>query len=346
MSVSDNYAEERKAGRIVFNQPWSTFAEPGERFRNTAEKANEQGRPVMVLAEISQSEVWDPVCHNMPNPHKVIRLFRTAAQLDGVNGVCDFWGHRGPFLSHANHCAMRAWLDRPADTEQELLKTAAAKHYNIDPADTNLVDAALRCWQQFADAVDDWALTMWGQRLSYAVGRDGARGFFYRALIPENLRWLIDKGRLKGLEKRGIDIDGFNAYLHRDRDVFSETARRFERLADALRGKGSPAGASLADREAVNIELAGELIAGTGRTFAAAIAFRKRDAERLRQLIEEEIEARARELELSGRTGWGAGVNPLLVEEDMQNMCLYLSRDDFPDSPDECFHFTYTPYSM
>jgi hypothetical protein len=30
----------------------------------------------------------------------------------------------------------------------------------------------------------------------------------------------------------------------------------------------------------------------------------------------------------------------------IQNMRLYLSRDDFPDTPDSAFHFTASPYSV
>ena len=62
MSISDNYSQPRKSGPMVFNQPWVNFAEPGERFLETTTTAHEQGRPVMVLGEISQAEVWDPVC--------------------------------------------------------------------------------------------------------------------------------------------------------------------------------------------------------------------------------------------------------------------------------------------
>jgi hypothetical protein len=51
-------------------------------------------------------------------------------------------------------------------------------------------------------------------------------------------------------------------------------------------------------------------------------------------------------LEISGRLGWGGGVNPILVSEDIQNMRLFLSSDDFPNTDDELFHFTATPYSV
>ena len=89
----------------------------------------------------------------------------------------------------------------------------------------------------------------------------------------------------------------------------------------------------------------GELLASQGRTLTAADAFHRGDSEQLRAIVEAEIEERIRQQEISGRIGWGAGINPILVDEDIQNMRLYLSRDDFPDTPDEVFHFTHTPYS-
>jgi hypothetical protein len=99
-------------------------------------------------------------------------------------------------------------------------------------------------------------------------------------------------------------------------------------------------------RESQNIELAGELIASEGRTILALDAYRARDAAVLRSTIAGEIDARERQLEISGRLGWGGGVNPILVSEDIQNMRLFLSSDDFPNTDDELFHFTATPYSV
>jgi hypothetical protein len=115
-------------------------------------------------------------------------------------------------------------------------------------------------------------------------------------------------------------------------------------LADALEKAGMPG--FLARREARNIELAGELIASEGRTLLAVQAYHDQDWPLLRETIAEEIDARERQLEISGRLGWGGGVNPILVSEDIQNMRLYLSSDDFPNTPDDSFHFTATPYSI
>jgi hypothetical protein len=117
-------------------------------------------------------------------------------------------------------------------------------------------------------------------------------------------------------------------------------------LISGLADSGYAAAAETARRESRNIELAGELIASEGRYIAACQAFDTGDASRLRTLIEAEIEGRIRQQEISGHLRWGAGVNPILVDEDIQNMRLYLSRDDFPNTPDACFHFTATPYSV
>ena len=342
MSISDNCRQQRKSGPMVFNQPWVNFVEPGERFLATTAKAQQQDRPVMVLGEISQAEVWDPVCHNLPNPHKVLDLLCNSEQVPGADAICDFWGHRGPFYSHANHAVMRAYYEDPTAKPEELLRRAAAAHYEI--LETYL-DAALDCWQRFDAAVDDWALNIWGQRFSYAIGRDAARGFLYRALIPANLRPLSDCWSMNVIRSQGIDPGDLGRYQEKDCAEFLQVAGVFNDFAASLEEAGLSDGAGLARREARNIELAGELLTSVGRTFTAAEAFDRGDDAALRAIIEAEIEGRIRQQEISGRIGWGAGVNPLLVDEDIQNMRLYISRDDFPHTADDIFHFTATPYS-
>ncbi|MEI8196924.1 MAG: hypothetical protein WCI73_13570 [Phycisphaerae bacterium] len=344
MTLSDNVTQQRKSGPMIFNQPWVNFAQPGQRFLETTRTAHAQGRAIMVLAEISQSEVWDPVCHNMPNAPKVLELLRNAEQVPGVDALCDFWGHRGPFVPHANHAALRAYLDHPAAAPADLLRQAALAHYNLAEAPSDLTDQALACWQKFDAAVDDWALNLWAQRFSFAIGRDGARGPHYRPLIPVHLREFYTSWGMKVLRERQIEVERFVEFQYADRVAFLAVAAAFEHLAARLAAAGFSAGSAL--REGRHIALAGELVASQGRTFAAALAFAAGDTTRLRHIIEEEIDARERQLELSARAGWGGGVNPILVSEDIQNMRLYLSRDDFPHTPDTCFHFTPTPYSV
>lgn len=345
MSLSDNYTEERKSGSMTFNQPWVNCTQPGERFLQTSAKAHKQGRAVMVMGEISQSEVWDPVCHNMPNPRKVLDLLRHTEGIEGADALCDFWGHRGPFHSHANHAAMRAYFRNPQADEQSLLTEAALAHYGLLPEQNGLLRQALQCWQAFDDAVDGWALRFWCQRFSYAIGRDGARGFLYRALIPENFRTLDASWVMHMVTRFAIDTQKLGRDLQGDRVAFSTVASQYDRLALALREIGLMDSASLATCEARNIELAGELFASIARTFQALHAFKSNDQVDLRQIIESEIDGRIRQQEISGRMGSGAGVHAVFVDEDIQNMRLYLSHNDFPQVADKLFHFTATPYS-
>jgi len=346
MTISDNYVQPRKSGNMRFNQPWSNMAEAGDLFLSTAAQAEKAGRPVMVLAEISQSEVWDPVCHNIPLPRKALRLFQNSESIKGVNAVCDFWGHRTPMISHASHAAMRAWFAEPGASTDELLRIAAADHYGLKDGSLALLNMAIECWQAFDTAVDNWALIGWFQRFSYAIGRDGARGPSYQALVPTFLQAVRKGWAFSDLTRnKTISPARFCEFQLEDRKAFLSVAAAFDQLGDALLAASLTESAGLARREARNIELVGELIASVGRTLLAAQAHADQDWSLLRKTIEEEIDARERELEISGRLGPDAGVNFIFVSEDIQNMRLYLSSDDFPHTPASYFHFTATPYS-
>ena len=343
MSLSDNVVEERKSGKMIFNQPFSNQSKRGELFLWTAAEAHQQGRPIMVLGEISQSEVWDPVCHNIPLPDKTLQFLKNSDAVPGADAICDFWGNRSPFLPHASHAAMRAYVSDPSATNDVLLKRAAADHYVLREDRPELTDLAIDCWRAFDAAVDDWALAGWAQRFSFAIGRDAARGRLYQALVPAYLRFLRTDWGMTSILKNGISAGGFADWQKADCIAFVGVAGKFDHFADALEKAGLSG--RLARREARNIELAGELIASEGRTLLAVQAYHDQDWPLLRQTIAEEIDARERQLEISGRLGWGGGVNPLLVSEDIQNMRQYLSSDDFPNTPDNSFHFTATPYS-
>jgi len=345
MSMTDNNVDPRKSGPMTFNQPWVNWVKPGELFLNTVARAHSQNRPVMVLGEISQGEVWDPVCHNMPNPKKVLGLLRNSEDVPGANAICDFWGHRAPFHSHANHAAMRAYYADPSAEDPLLLRRAAIAHYSLPPEQADVIDAALSCWQGFDATVDDWALGVWGQRFSYAIGRDAARGILYRAFIPVTFREFNTSWPMSAMRSRDIDTNALAHFQIDDRIAFLKVAATFDELAERLKEAALYDGASIAHREARNIELAGELLASEGRTILATDAYNRKDADALRGIIEAEIEGRIRQQEITGRIGWGAGINPILVDEDIQNMRLYLSCDDFPNTPDDTFSFTATPYT-
>ncbi|HEY3330996.1 MAG TPA: hypothetical protein VGK19_13295 [Capsulimonadaceae bacterium] len=345
MSLTDNDIQQRKSGPMTFNQPWVNHATPGKLFLDTAARAASQGRSVMALGEFSQAEVWDPACHNIPNPAKVIEFLRNSEKVPGIDSVCDFWGHRQPFVPHANHAAMHAYFADPSADTPALLHRAAVAHYGLHAAPQGLVDDALACWSAFDAAADDWALVIWAQRFSYAIGRDSARGPLYQALIPANMRSVQHSWGYKQLAWRGVAPIPFARWQDADREAFLAVAQQFDALAAELTDAGFAAGSESANREARNIELAGELIASVGRTFEAVEAFVRGDAGALRTIVEREIDARERQLEVSALAGWGAGVNPIFVDEDIQNMRLFLSHDLFPNPPDSIFHFTPTPYS-
>ena len=128
--------------------------------------------------------------------------------------------------------------------------------------------------------------------------------------------------------------------------LFDLAADIFTRLAASLRECGNLRAAVIADRESANIALAGELIASIGRTVAAHDAFSCAAWSELRTLVTEEIDARERTLEISGRIGFGGGVNTVLVDEDIQNMRYFISHPAYPIVPDDQFHFTSTPYTV
>jgi hypothetical protein len=224
-----------------------------------------------------------------------------------------------------------------------LLRKAASKHYEIDDS---LIEQALACWKCFDEVVDDWALVMWPQRFSYSIGRDAARGFLYRPLIPPVLKGNQFNWACNEFASTGVEPEKFCAFNEEDRVAFAKAAKKFDDLAAEFEGSGNSNAAITARGEARNIELAGEIIASQGRYIAANHAFKTDNDQRLRALIEAEIDGRIRQQEITGQAGWGSGINPLLVDEDIQNMRLYLSCDDFPNTPDELFHLTAVPYSI
>ncbi len=342
MSLPDVSTQQRKSGPMVFHQPWSLYPEPGNLFLWTLQQSRQNDRPMMVLGEISQSEVWDPVCHNMPTPLKTLAFLRNVNRLEGIEAVLDFWGNRSPFIPHANHAVLQQWLADSAATDQNLLSRAIARHYSVSEQ-SEAARRALDCWLMWNAATDHWALCAWGQRFSYAIGRDAARGKLYPPLIPPFLRqknWGLGE-----ILAHPVGPEAFARFQKEDSAQWQRVGAAFRALADSIEAF-SPHGARLARRESATIELAAELIVSIGRTVAAAAAWQRKDAATLRNLIEAEIEGRERQLALSGTLGLGAGINPILVSEDLQNMRLFLSARRFPDVPDDRFRWTPSPFSV
>jgi hypothetical protein len=351
MSMSDNVDQKRRSGNMRFNQPWSNMSRVGSFFQRTAQQAQQSGRSMMALGEFAQSEVWDPVCHNFPLPLKTLEFLKNAQSIESVDAICDFWGHRKPLHSHANLRIFQAYFAPEAPplevADDILLSRAACLHYQL-PDDSLLVEQAIGCWQALDCAVDDWALTGWAQRLSFAIGRDAARGRLYMPLIPTYLKTASETWEVKRsiLQDGRISPADFARYQEQDCKAMCSVAHEFDAMADALKKQGNGAAADLACREARNIELAGQLFASIGRSILAIDAYNQQDRQLLGQTITDEINARQAQLELSAQLGQGAGVNPMFVNQDIQLMRFYLSSDDFPDTPDELFYMTISPYSV
>ena len=348
MSISDCVTQDRRGGTMTFHQPWSNMAQPGEQFLRATALAADRRRPVMVLGELAQSEVWDPVCHNLPLPMKIRSFLRNANDVAGVNAIMDFWGHRGPFVSHANLEMMREVLHEPHAKLAEHLALTARRHYGLPPNECGLMDQAIACWQQVNAVVDNWALVSWFQRFSFAIGRMGARGRLYGPLIPPILRPVKDRGYIKALAP-GDDVqaaEDFHRLQSADRDAFIGVGQVLHGYAKTLRAVGCEQGAAIADEEGNQMELAGELLTSISRFVLAARCFHAAEWDQLRETVDQEIAARDRQLAITGRLNSGAGVQPQLVEEDINNMCLFLTSERYPDVPDEWFSLTPTPYTM
>ncbi len=342
--MADHVVEIRRAGEFRFNQPWVICPGIGNEFLQRAELARANSRNVMIMGEIAQSEVWDPVCHNMPNPEKTLAFLKNAESVKNCDVIFDFWGHRGPYRGHINFDAMRTYLDHPELTPEEQLRLAAEKYYQ----DTDLTDEGISCLKAFEKACDEWALVFWCHRFSFAIGRDGARGALFRPLVPKNLS-LVKTGWAWSLFiERQMDIPRFVKEQLADSRRFIKTAQLFREYSRKLLESGNKAGAEKARLDALNIEIAGELIGCCARTYQAAQEWEEHNADALRKTVQDEIDARIRVLELTGEIGYSdaAGVNPLLMKEDIQNMMYYLSSPDFPDTDPEKFQFTYTPYTI
>ncbi len=346
--MADHVVECRRIGEFKFNQPWSICPHIGKEFTERAELSRKYSRKLMIMGEWAQSEVWDPVCHNMPNPEKTITFLRNAESIEGCDVIFDFWGHRGPYRGHMNFEAMRAYTDAPAKSTDELLRLAVKSYYAIDDNDGAMLDEAVATVKRFEKNCDEWALGYWCHRFSFSAGRDAARGALFRPFVPPFLR-NVKRGWAWSLTRtNGIDVELMIREQLKDRDYFVETSQRFRELSAKLAEQGNKIGSERARLDGLNIALAGEMIACNARILRAADEWEKHDVEALRKTIEDEIENRIRLLELTGEVGYAdaAGVNPLLVKEDIQNMMYYLSAPDFPDTADEKFRFTHCPYAI
>ena len=342
-SISDGVERARAVGMMRFGQPWVICPEPGPEFLKMVKDVTAANRPLMAIGEVAQAEMWDPI-HNMPNARDVVTLFKNLASIPARIDLLDFWGQRRPFTPHANFAAMRAALANPSADIEVSLDRSARDHYALPPGDSSALRAARDAWAAFEAADRDSSLVSWPQRFSHAIGRNGARGHLFRALVPPYLERLPSTWAFRASLGGIPDFERGFAIAMGDKDRFGAAAGKFRRLADILASAGNPRSA-VARAEGDGIALAGELYGSIARTVAAGRAFADGDVQRLRRLITEEIDARVREVELSENLPPECGVNVPFVEEDIQNMRLYLSLDSFPYAPPNIFDFTPSPYS-
>jgi hypothetical protein len=337
--------EQRRTGRLETAQPWMSIDRMGWLTSENAGMAREEGRPILALHEFCQSEVYDP-CHAFALPGKTINVLHKLAA-DDFSGIMDFWGDYPPVTRNANMMAVRAYLDDPQATREELLQRVAAKAIGAQPELPQLTNALLDVWGKIEQAVDDQAYFTWFQRLNAGIGRQGARGHLYLPLIPSFLD-LDERPRDNYFQKHiRIWIDGKLGSIHGqaqldDRDTFIELADESEQAGALCQQEGQSAGTDFLREQALNLRLYASLIASLGRSVWALEAYSTKDAGLLRKLLLEEVDARHEQIRLTDRLGYG--INRVLVEEDIQLMLQFLAASDFPNTAPAAFSFSPVPY--
>ena len=169
----------------------------------------------------------------------------------------------------------------------------------------------------------------------------------YLPLIP-NFLDLDERPRDNYFQKHiRIWIDGRLGSVHGqaqldDRDTFIELADESEQAGALCQQEGQSAGADFLREQALNLRLYASLIASLGRSVWALEAYSTKDAELLRKLMLEEIEARHEQIRLTDRLGYG--ISRVLVEEDIQLMLQFLAASDFPNTTPAAFSFSPVPY--
>ena len=340
ITINDNVTVERRGCSMTYLQPWGTFVQKGDLFQKAVDLCREQNRKLMVFSEITQSEQYDPVCSNMPFALKTLSLYRTLAEIPEVDSLVDFWGARPPYLPDACHAVQRNLILHPEKSDDEILRCAVMDHYCLSENDPDLIERGLSVWKKFDEVLDSEALCGWSSRLSFAVGRCGGHGQFFLPLIPQYLRSILHSWGAGQISFFGTSPQIYFDRRNEDAGSYLACANEFRVFAERLKDSGSLSGAENAAMEALQMELYGKVIVSVARTLLAAEAFERKQNEKLRSLILDEIVARQDLMELSRTLQPYAGIDLLLAEEDIMNMGLYLSDDSFPDSPDTLFSVT------
>jgi hypothetical protein len=144
---------------------WSTIGPAGAKMLHFADRAKQRGNPVIVLDELSTSEVVMPFF--LPNPFTTLEKLRQWRAL-GLHGVIDWWGlHRQEaegWHVDVNRQAVRQFLLQPDADDGTILAAVARDIYG--PGAT---PDALTAWRTIKDALDGWAVVSWHQRMNWPV---------------------------------------------------------------------------------------------------------------------------------------------------------------------------------
>lgn len=343
--LPDIIDQQRRTGRFNTAQPWMSVDQMGDLTAANVDMAQSCGRNLIALHEFCQSEVYDPV-RNFPLPGKTVRVLKMLAA-KGFNGVMDFWGDYPPIRPSANMTAMNEYLKAPADSCEQLLGRTARKILRAKQGQEHVSDALLRLWRKIEETVDEQAYFTWFQRLNAGIGRQGTRGHLYLPLIPKFLD-LDCRPRDNYFQKQArIWIGENKGEVHCkaqlvDGERFNRLAAEAGQISEMCEKECLSAGADFMREQGLNLQLYATLIGSMGRSVWALQAYGERNAEVLRQCILDEVQARSKQIKLTGELGYG--INRDLVEEDIQLMLQFLSAPDFPNTPQEAFTGSPTPY--
>jgi hypothetical protein len=159
---------------------WSTIGPAGAKMVRFAERARHRGNPVIVLDELSTSEVVMPFF--LPNPFTTLEKLRQWRVL-GLRGVMDWWGlHRQEaegWHVDVNRRAVREFLLRPDADDGAILAAVAGDLYGPSAA-----AASLAAWSELKRALDGWAILSWHQRMNWPVMM-WQDAFYHRDLTTE-----------------------------------------------------------------------------------------------------------------------------------------------------------------
>ena len=328
---------------MVFEQPWMNISGLGKIALENIKLALNASRKVMVLHEFSQSEVYDPVL-DFPLPGKVLKMLQVLQNNGNINGFMDFWGNHGAGCN-VNNIAMHNYFQHPEHSIETLLRKTSAQVTGI-PEDDSLNEKLVELWEKIEDATDQQAYFSWYQRFNPAIGRLGARGHFYKPLIPafididnrppalfvQCVKSWINENLLASFAKSQIE----------DMQIFSELAGDSESLAGKLKDAGKDNAYTFVYIQALILNLYASLLGSIGRMLYTIDYYACCNSDALRKCISDEIAARQQQIDISLHLDYG--INVEIVREDINLMRQYISSPDFPKTSSDKFKITATNY--